>query len=225
MVEVKRTWPRLSGTLALLSLVSVGLLWGGAIRGVTDGYQYMVWNLFLGWLPLVFILGLLRTLQRKRWSSWEGIGWSLLWLGFLPNSFYLISDLIHIHEAQVAEMTYTAVVLMSFAIDGLLLGFISIYLFHIELKKRLPAGTARNIIVGILALCSFAIYLGRDLRWNSWDVLVNPAGILLDISNRIIEPLAYPRMFVITGAFFVLLTTLYLALWNIADALHRPSRI
>lgn len=224
MTWVNRTLPRLSATLALLSCVSILLLIGGAVKGVTDGYSYMLWNLFLGWLPLVFIFWLLHRLPRKRWSSWEGIITSVLWLGFLPNSFYLISDLIHLQESSATETTYTAVMLMSFALNGLLLGYISLYLFHVELKKRLPARTARNIIVLIVALCSFAIYLGRELRWNTWDVLVNPAGILLDISNRIIDPLHYPNMFVITGAFFVLLSTTYLALWQLADALNRPNQ-
>lgn len=222
MVEVKRTWPRLSGTLLLMSLVSLVLYAAGAIRSVTNSYGYMAWNLFLAWTAVALIMWLLRMLRHKRWSSWQGISLSVLWLAFLPNSFYLVSDLVHIQDAPQSGVTYTAVMLMSFALNGLVLGFTSLYVFHVELKKRLPPGTARNIIAFVLILCSFAIYLGRDLRWNTWDIVINPAGLLFDLSNRFINPLAYPRMFMVTGAFFLLLGTTYLTLWNIAEALKRP---
>lgn len=222
MVEVKRTWPRLSGTLLLMTLVSVGLYAVGIVHSITVGYGYMVWNLFLGWLSVGLIMWLLHMLRYKRWSSWQGIGLSVLWLVFLPNSFYLVSDLIHIEDAPQNGVTYTAVMLMSFALNGLVLGYTSLYLFHVELKKRLPPGTARNIIAFVLLLCSFAIYVGRDLRWNTWDIFLNPAGLLFDLSSRFINPFGYPRMFSLTGAFFLLLTTTYIALWNIAGALKRP---
>lgn len=222
MVEViakeRRSWPRLSGALLLFSLVSVGLYICGAIFGDASRYSYMIWNLFLAWLPPIFTLWLLGTLRRKRWSSWEGIGVSLLWLGFLPNCFYLVSDFIHLDEAPRAEILYDAVMFTSFAINGLLLGYISLYLFHMELRKRISGTATRGILALTLLLCSFAIYLGRDLRWNTWDVFVNPAGILFDLSNRLINPFAYPRMFLVTGIFFVLLTTLYFVIWNIIRA-------
>lgn len=221
-----RLWPRLSGTLILFSLVSIGLLIGGAIRGAGPTYSYMAWNLGLAWLSPVFILWLLNTLKYKRWSTWQGITLSLLWLGFLPNSFYLVSDFIHLPESPPSELLYDAVMFTSFALNGLLLGYISLYLFHVQLLRRVSARAARGVIGLVLLLCSFAIYLGRDLRWNSWDVFVNPAGILFDISNRFINPFAYPRMFLVTGMFFLLLATLYFVLLNIIRAItseQQPS--
>lgn len=214
----------LTGALVLASLLSLGLLIGGAITDAGEGYSYMAWNLALGWLPLVFMLGLLRMLLRKRWSSWEGIGLSVLWLGFLPNSFYMVSDLIHIQEAAPETVLFTTVMLVSFALNGLLLGYVSLYLFHNELRRRMPDRTARHIVALILLLCSYAIYLGRDLRWNTWDVVANPAGLLFDISNRVISPFSYPRMFIVTGIFFVLLATMYYVLWNIISVLRVPAR-
>jgi uncharacterized membrane protein len=224
MIKVTRALPPLGGTLALSTLVNLGLFIAGAIWGVSLSYGYLVWNLFLAWLPLVFMALLLGQLKRRRWSSWPGIGLSLLWLSFLPNSFYIVSDFIHLQEAPKNEILYNAVLFTSFALNGLILGFVSLYLFHMELRKRLPSRTTRGVIAAILLLCSFAIYLGRDLRWNTWDVLVNPAGILLDLSNRFISPLSYPRMFITTGVFFVLLTTTYYVVWDIARTLRRqPS--
>lgn len=206
------------------SLVSVGLLICGMVWFRSDEFSYMIWNLVLAWLPLIFVLWLLHITDNKRWSSWEGIIASVLWLGFLPNSFYILSDLIHIQEAAQGTVLFNSMMFISFALNGLLLGYISLYLFHMELRKRLPARTTRLIIAFVLFLCSFAIYLGRDLRWNTWDVFVNPAGILFDLSNRIISPFDYPRMFIVTGVFFVLLSTTYYVILNLARMLAQPTR-
>lgn len=220
MAEAKNWWPRISGTLLLASFSSIALYIFGAYRNQNDAYSYMIWNLFLAWLPLVFIAWLLLVLRRKRWSSWEGITASLLWLFFLPNSFYIISDFIHLQDAPRVDVLYDAVMLMSFASTGLLLGYTSLVLFHLELRKRLAKGSVRRVIGTVLLLCSFAIYMGRELRWNSWDMLFNPAGILFDVSNRVLHPLAYPGMFVTVTSFFVLLTTFYIIAWNLARAVR-----
>jgi uncharacterized membrane protein len=216
--------PRLSVAVIISSLVSLLLLVIGALHGPGDNYSYMVWNLFLAWLPPLFMVWLLRTLQHKRWSSWQAITISVLWLGFLPNSFYLVSDLVHLTNARTGQVLYDSVLFMSFALNGLLLGYISLYIFHEEFRRRVSSLATRVTIGLVLFMCSFAIYLGRDLRWNTWDVFVNPAGLLLDLSNRIISPLSYPRMFVVTGIFFVLLTTMYYVIWCIIRTVRQQAK-
>ncbi len=216
---------QVGGALLLATLVSLGLYAGGTVRSDTADYSYMLWNLFLAWLPMLFMARLLHVLQRKRWSSWEGIVTSLLWLFFLPNSFYMVSDLIHLQNASQANVLYDAVMLMSFIANGLLLGYISLFLFQMQLRKRLPSWSVGICMTLVLLLCSFAIYLGRELDWNSWDVLINPAGLLFDVSDRVLHPFAYPDMFVTVMSFFVLLTTLYAVSWYIAHALRRQASL
>ena len=70
----------------------------------------------------------------------------------------------------------------------------------------------------MLLLSSFAMYLGRDLRWNSWDVLLNPAGIIFDVSERVIDPLDHPEAFTTTLMFFIFLAGLYIFLRQAALA-------
>jgi len=218
MVEVKRQWPHLSGTLFLSSLVSVGLFFADSVLNHNFGYWFLVWNLLLAWLPLIFMLWLRRMLRRRRWSSWPGITLSVLWIGFLPNSFYIVTDLIHLLDVPSTDTLFDATMMTSFVVTGLVLGYTSLFLFHLELRKRLPRVTANKLIALILLLCSFAIYLGRDLRWNSWDLFLNPAGILFDVSDRLIAPSSYPGMYITTGSFFVLLGMFYLITWHIVSA-------
>lgn len=205
--------------LVVASLVSLGLYVGGAWRNHSFDYGFFPWNLVLAWLPLLFAIRLNHVLGYKRWSSWEGLGWSVLWLVFLPNSFYIISDLIHLQEVSRVDVMYDIAMFTSFIFTGAALGFSSLYLLHSHLRRRLRAVEAAGWIGATLLLSSLAIYIGRDLRWNSWDLVTNPAGLLFDMSSRIMNPAAYPQMFITTLSFFVLLSTVYAILWAAARVL------
>lgn len=199
--------------LGLSTLVSIGFFVYGAWLDKSIYYDYLIWNLFLAWLPLLFAYRLVIILQRKLWSSWEAMGVSVLWIVFLPNSFYMISDFIHLQDIQY-HLLYDALMFTSFIYIGVLLGFSSLYLVHLEMSKRFTRTTTWWMISITLLICSFAIYLGRDLRWNSWDILTNPGGLLFDISVRVLHPAAYPEMILTIVPFFILLLSMYLLVWN-----------
>ena len=201
-------------TLLAASLVSIGLFSYGALRNHNLNYSYLVWNLTLAWVPLLLVLWLLRILRHKLWSSWEALGVSLLWLVFLPNSFYMISDFIHLRDVGRVDALFDALMFTSFIYTGVILGFSSLYLIHLQLRRRLPERTAAAWIAGTLLLCSGAIYIGRDLRWNSWDIVTNPGGLLFDVSDRLQHPSAYPQMLVTIVTFFILLTSMYGLVWR-----------
>ncbi len=218
-----RTDARRQFILALVasSIVSSGLFAYGAWRNRSLNYDYLFLDLLLAWLPLLFAVWLTRVLQRKLWSSWEALLASVLWLVFLPNSFYMISDFIHLQDVRTVDILYDAVMFTSFIYTAVLLGFSSLYLIHLQLRRRLSANSAMVWIGLTLLVSSVAIYLGRDLRWNSWDVLTNPGGLLFDISDRLLHPSAYPQMFLTIIAFFVLLVSMYNLLWRSARLLRR----
>ncbi len=218
--------PRQQFALALscATLVSVGLYAYGALTSHSTAHSYLVWNIFLAWLPLVLALWLDRILKTRLWSSWQALAVSVAWLLFLPNSFYMISDYIHLQDVAHANILYDAVLFTSFIYTGVLLGFSSLYVIHLELKKRFPSRQASGTVGLTLLLCSFAIYIGRDLRWNSWDILTNPGGLLFDISDRILHPAAYPTMFLTVAVFFILLTSMYGLVWRGSQLLRSSGR-
>lgn len=210
--------------LLYLSGVSAGLFVAGAVSNRTWDFWYLIWNLFLAWLPLVFVFGLLRITRHKGWASWSGIALTLLWLAFLPNSFYMVSDFIHLQDYQRVDIVFDAVMFASFVFTGVLIGLTSLYLVHVELTKRLKPASAWAWVAAVLVLCSFAIYLGRDLRMNSWDILTNPAGILFDVSDPIVNPRAHALAFTTTLTFFVFLASLYVVAWQLIRGLKSASR-
>jgi uncharacterized membrane protein len=121
----------------------------------------------------------------------------------------MVSDLIHLENTGEILQLYDVAMMTSLIANGLILGYMSVYVIHQELLKRLKTSWAHTIIGLVLLSCGFAIYLGRYLRWNTWDVLINPAALLFDISDRLISPGKYPETFTITLVFFVLIASIY----------------
>lgn len=199
--------------LALTTLLGFTLVLGGPLSGWHAMPMYLLWNLFLAWVPFVLTLWLLAVLRRKAWSSWEGLMVSALWLIFLPNTFYMVSDFIHLADVDTGQLLFSAVVYTLFIALGVILGISSLYPVHQALRRRLGPRSAGALVVAILGICSVAIYIGRDLRWNSWDVVADPAGVLFDLSSRLLHPAQYGPMLAVILPFFVLLCSLYGVAW------------
>ncbi len=210
--------------LGISSLVSLGLYGYGALRNHSLEFSYLPWNLILAWLPLLLSIRLVSVLKNKRWSSWETMIVSVLWIVFLPNSFYMISDFIHLQEIRRPDLLYDVLMFTAFIFTGVVLGLSSLYLIHLEFIKRFANQTVLATIVTILVLCSGAIYIGRDLRWNSWDIVANPTGLLFDVSDRLTHLSSYPQMLVTIISFTVLLGTMYGLLWRGAYLLQNFKR-
>jgi len=218
------TRAKLGLALGASSLVSVGFWIVGAVSNHSAEYRYLVWpNLFLAWIPLGLALWLELCLRMRLWSDWRSVVITLLWIGFLPNSFYMISDFVHLMEVQRVDIVFDVAMLGSFALNGLLLGYLSLYIVHGELLKRLRVRNAGILVALVLALSSFAIYIGRDLRWNTWDVLLNPASLLFDVSDRLINANDRPEVFTTTLSFFVLLGTVYVVIYYATRILRQQK--
>lgn len=210
---------KLLATLMASSLVSVLLLVVRMIVGGNTKFVFMIWNLFLAWLPVVFALAFRYNLVKHRLLSWQNLGLLFLWLGFLPNSFYLMSDLIHLQSSGEASVLYDVAMMMSFIINGLILGYISVYIIHVQLIKKLSYWGMLGFLGVVFMACGFAIYLGRFLRWNTWDLIINPFGIIVDLSERVVSPVLHIQTYIVTGVFFILLSSTYAVIFQLTRVL------
>lgn len=174
----------------------------GAVKAHNGYFWFLLFNLMLAYVAPLLAWWLVFRLRTTPWLSITNILLTLLWLGFLPNSFYMITDLIHAQTAIGVDLLYNIVIIMLFSFNACAAGFISLYLIYWALLKRFYYRYAHLIIAIIILLCSFAIYLGRFLRWNSWNVITDPAGILFDVSDTIISPRTHPEVFATTASFF-----------------------
>jgi uncharacterized membrane protein len=224
MKKVVHDTKRFMLALAASSAVSIGFV---IVRVLSTGqttYVFLAWNLLLAWLPLLFSWLLVLRLQKTRWFTVENIFLTFLWLGFLPNTFYIVSDLVHLKDTGSISILFDLVMFISFAWNGFVLGYMSLFLVHREIKRRYGRLPAHITAAAALLLCSFAIYLGRYLRWNSWDILINPMGLIFDVSDSFINPAAHPNAFTTTLMFFVLLTSIYAVSYELVTNLQQNKQ-
>ncbi len=177
----------------------------------------LIWNLFLAWIPLWLALLLYdRHAHRARLSILTSLG--LLWLLFFPNAPYIVTDSKYLAGSTGREFWYDGLMIGTAATTGLLLGFVSLYLIHAIVRRSVGARAAWFFVFGVLGLSSFGIYLGRVLRWNSWDVFVRPGTLAADVFRALLDPLAHPRPIAITLIFTAFLGASYLLFYALARA-------
>lgn len=210
-------------SLLFSSFISEAIFGYRVIHDHSVYFDYLTWNLVLSWIPFLLAIRITLVLKRKLWSSWEAIILSFLWIVFLPNSFYMISDFIHLQNLSQANIIFDTLMLTSFIYTGVVLGFSSLYLIHIDLKKRMSPRASATFISLTLFISSVAIYFGRDLRWSSWNVFTNPGGLLFDMSNAIAHLSNYPDLIISVVTLFILLNTMYLLVWRSSKLLTQRS--
>lgn len=201
--------------LALLFATAVGLALTALRIGLTKNWHYMflVWNLFLAWLPLVFALVVYRFHRRGERIGWQVGGFGLLWLVFFPNASYIFTDLSHLVIWFNPYFWLDMVLFLVYALTGFLLGFLSLYLMQAMVAERLGRVAGWLFIFVVEWLSGFATYLGRFLRWNSWDVLLHPLGLTHSIGHLAAHPLSDPTAMVFPTLFATFLLLGYLMLY------------
>lgn len=175
----------------LLSVLAVAL-WLLRGRWLPGRLDFLLWNLALAWIPWV--------LGRVACRGGRAALLLPLWLLFLPNAPYLVTDLLHLGAQPPVPEWYDALLFGTFAAAGCALGWTSLAHVRRFLARALGAWPAEAALAGIAALTGFGVYLGRFQRWNSWDAWSRPAALLDAAADalRVPHALAFSALF---GAF------------------------
>lgn len=185
----------------------LALLAGRIQMSERTSFFFLSWNLLLAAVPLLFSVAALAL---------SGVGarkLSLLalvpWLLFLPNAPYILTDLLHLRARTPVPIWYDLVLLLAFALTGLLLGYLSL----VQVERVLLRSFKRPVVILInglvFFLCGFGIYLGRFLRWNSWEIVTRPRSFAEVVGDRVLDPTAHPQTWAVTAAVGVLLAITY----------------
>lgn len=201
-------------SVALLCLISLALLMARILTSDSMRYIFLFWNLVLAIIPPLVGYLLYQRVKAHGWLEWKQVVLTVVFLAFLPNSFYLVTDFIHLRETYEASLMYDVVLLTSFMISGLVLGYSAVYMMHKSLKTRLSEEKAYISVLVLFLAISFAIYLGRFTRWNTWDLLFQPAGLLFDVSDRFINPAVHTDTYMVTSVIFLVLTSVYIVIYE-----------
>lgn len=184
--------------LVASTLFSLILLIVRILTTETFLYIFLVWNLCLAIIPFIISTFLVSRTKTNRISF---IIWFGLWLLFLPNAPYILTDLMHLRWHNNGSLWLDVLVVTSFAWNGLILCLLSLLDMHDLIERRLSKQKAFMVIIGVLFLCGFGIYLGRFLRWNSWDIIQHPDLLLKDILLRCIYPMQHLKTWGVTLGF------------------------
>jgi len=199
-----------SGVCAALVLARIG--WTGNLR-----YGSLAWNLFLAWLPLVFSLLAADEDQGCAKGSWRFLGFASAWLLFFPNAPYIFTDVVHLTNNFYHQFWVDLVLVLLTALTGLVLGFVSLFLMQAVVRRRLGDSASWVFIGAVAALSAFGVYLGRFLRFNSWDVIFQPLALCRGIGNWAAHPLAHPTSYVFPALFATFLFVTYLMLYALTQ--------
>jgi uncharacterized membrane protein len=206
-------------SLAILSLFVVAMIAFRIFYTRTPEQSAIAWNLLLAWIP--FLLALI-VYERAGNAAGDGrptvalTALGLLWLLFLPNAPYIVTDLKYVGRGGGVPVLYDVLLLSAAAWTGLLLGLTSLFLVHAVARRLVGPVNAWAFVVGAVALSSFGIYLGRVQRWNSWDVFARPTQLLGDIASGALHPLSHPRPIAVTILFTSFLLASYVVFYSFA---------
>jgi uncharacterized membrane protein len=156
---------------------------GNALEVFSWHSGWIIWNLFLALIPLALSFWLYRRKTKVRSLLW----WVafVVFLAFLPNAPYLLTDVIHLIRATRMGYSVWIIVLIFIPLHlfAILAGF-QAYVISVmnqsSYLKRIGAG--KFIVWSELithALCAIGVYMGRFLRFNSWDLVTDPGNVLL----------------------------------------------
>ena len=185
-------------------------------------HGYLLWNLFLAWIPLVFALLACEQIHLTAKRNWRFLGFAFGWFVFFPNAPYIFTDLVHISVMTSRHYWADLPTILSCALTGLLLWFVSLYLMHGLMARTFGAAQGWVFVAGMTALTSFGVYLGRFQRFNSWDVLTKPGEIFQGVSSWASAAMSYKPTLAFPLLFAAFLFIAYLMLYALTHL--SPSR-
>jgi uncharacterized membrane protein len=213
------------GLLVAASLVCVALIAARSWYSHTYHYWFLLWNLVLAWVPFVFAAIAYVLAARRRAALWVVVVLAaLVWLAFFPNAPYILTDFLHLGSmGDIVPGWYDVLMLYWFAWTGLMLGIVSLYLMHEIVTGGLGEIAGWVFVILVAGLGSVGIYLGRFLRWNSWDLVRRPGPLANELLGRVTDPHAQPRILGFTALFALLFLFIYVAVYIFAKFTKPPG--
>jgi uncharacterized membrane protein len=190
------------------SALGVALLVARMMWTHEAAYGFLLWNLFLAWVPWGCAV-VVRALHERRAHPALLLPAFVVWLGFLPNAPYIVTDFIHLRFRDGAPLWFDAVMLASYAWAGVGLGVASLRICAQVVRARGGAWLS-VLFVALSGLATgYGIYLGRFIRLNTWDVVSQPLAVLDTALTPVVHPFTHPHAWVVTFTFALFFLAAY----------------
>ena len=208
--------------ISLSVLFSIAMVTARVLYTGRTTFLFLIWNLFLAWVPYFISQWLYQSVGLIRNNKIVFGMVLLLWLAFVPNTFYILTDLYHLgDDYNDFRMPgwFDLALILSFAWNGLVLGILSVR--HIEkiVVRNFSIKRELAFIYPVMWLNALGVYVGRYLRFNTWDVVTNPFHLISDIANVLLHPFADRYASGMIFCFSIMLTLFYLMLKKLSKAI------
>ncbi len=218
--------------LPIVFLFSIITLSIQVLRSRLFGYRFyrpFLLNIFLAWIPFVLSIFAQGSFLRNGYSftSWT---WAflLIWFLFFPNAVYLITEVHHFRDKTDVPLWFDTIALLSIVFNGILLGVYSLMIIHLLLRSHFNYGMSWIILIGYVLLANLGIYIGRYLRFNSWDIVRRPHRLISQTIAQINTWRKLGAMALYISLFAFLILTFYvfieldfLSFYSLAQALNK----
>ena len=172
------------------------------IQGITVQGPDLIWNMILA--LIAYDAAVLTTISKKQ--KWLYPLLLVVWLAFYPNTFYMLTDLVHM--TWVGDTLWNPVSMRLFMafVPSILFGvYCGIESWNILRERWKWTWWLDMLVVAALSyLSSLAIYIGRYDRLNSWDLVTRPQLVI----QKLLETFQKDRLVFILGFTFIQIMTL-----------------
>jgi uncharacterized membrane protein len=175
---------------------------------LSSGFARIAWNLFLAYIPLFLSIWLFR------WSSRRSLLWWVIlavFIAFLPNAPYVLTDIIHYIRSIRQGLSDSIIIFaltpqyLIFLIGGFQAYVMSLLNLEFYLTKLGQEKSIFAVQILIHFLSAIGIYLGRFLRFNSWDFVTQPD----ELAETLARDLSHKQPVLAITITFIILLGLY----------------
>ena len=171
---------KICGIYLVISFLACVLVAYRAILFGESAYAFLVWNLFLAWIPfaLAGLMNFLYLRYRGALGFLLTIPVCIFWLLFFPNALNMLTlysgTVFSISSGVSLKEWYDFIMFSLIILEGFLLGFVSLRIVQNIVHKVLNTFWSWVFVVFVCFTSGYAIYLGRFIRLNSWDIWKAP---------------------------------------------------
>jgi len=201
------------------------LLLGRMMATTSLQYIFLPWNLFLAFIPYWITTSMISNpgMEKSRIKLFAILA---VWLMFIPNSFYIITDLFHFTNIRSAPKWFDLLMIFSFAWNGIVLGIVSVRKVEVLLSSLLKNKSfSVFIVLVVMWLNAFGVYIGRYLRFNSWDIITNPFDLASDIGYMMIHPFRNAYSWGMILCYSLFMTFLYFTIKKLSESFSQANTV
>ena len=173
-----------------------------------SGFARILWNLFLAYIPVFLSVWLFRWSERRSLLWWVILA---TFVAFLPNAPYILTDIIHYIRSIRQGLSDSIIIFaltpqyLIFLIGGFQAYVMSLLNLEFYLTKVGQEKSIFAVQILIHFLSAIGIYLGRFLRFNSWDFVTQPD----ELAETLARDLSHKQPVLAITITFIILLGLY----------------